>query len=971
MMTRRCARLVVVCILLALAGPGNLFAQSEELAALNRQVEELLQTGRYAEAVEPAKRALALTESQRGSDDIETANALNRLAVAYLQQGGYALAEPNFRRALVIKERVLGPTHSEVGTALFGLAVLYVQQGRYAEAEPIYKRTLDIKEKSLGPEHSEVGSALFGLAALYVNLGRYADAEPLYRRVITIKEKALGANHSEVGSSLHNLAVLLAMQGRNQEAEALYERTIAIKEQALGPDHTEVGSALYGLAELYAAQGRYQEAEPIYRRILAIKEKALGAEHTEIATTLFGLANLYAAQGRYADAEPLYQRVLELKLKALGPDHPEVGTALAELAAIRFNQSQWSAAADYWQRSVQVIINRARRGIVAGGQNQTGRATSEAQRERARFEGLLKASHRAGLLDMPHASDIAQDMFTMAQWSQSSQAAASLELMAARQVKGGGALATLIRERQDLVEDWQAKDKLLIAARVEPADRRNQQAESALSGSLSQIDGRLAEIDKVLAKEFPEYAAATDPEPLTLADARALLRKDEALLLFFDTPAWQPAPEETFIWVVTRTEARWLRSDFGTQALGTQVVALRCGLDQTAWDGEGQSRCGDLLHNHTRAETLPFDLKRAYDLYRALFGQAEDLIKDKHLLIVPSGHLTALPFQVLVTTAPKAAIPDSMSGYRGAAWLARQHALTVLPSVASLKALRRFARTSQAKEPFIGFGNPLLLGPYGTNRSAWETQTCSRRATGTPRIAARGIRAPITSFFRGNLADVELIRSQQPLPETSDELCAVARSVGASERAVYLGEKATETALKALSKSGTLAGARILHFATHGLLAGETNMMTASRQAEPALILTPPREPTEQDDGLLTASEVTQLRLDADWVVLSACNTAAGSNAKTGAADSTEALSGLARAFFYAGARALLVSHWAVDSRATVSLVTKAFSEIRADAKVGRSEALRRSMLALIESGGRNAHPTSWAPFVVVGEGAR
>jgi CHAT domain-containing protein/TolA-binding protein len=926
MMTRRYARLFAVCILLSLAGHGSLFAQSEEITSLNRQVEELLQTGRYAEAVEPAKRAVALTESQHGENDIETANALNRLAVAYLQQGSYDLAEPHFRRAVAIKEQVLGPTHNEVGTALYGLAVLYVQQGRYAEAEPLYKRTLDIKEKALGPEHSEVGSALFGLAALYVYLGRYADAEPLYRRVIAIKEKALGANHSEVGSSLHNLAVLLAMQGRNREAEALYQRTITIKEQALGPDHTEVGSALFGLAELYAAQGRYQEAEPVYRRILAIKEKSLGAEHTEVATTLFGLANLYAAQGRYADAEPLYQRVLELKLKALGPDHPEVGTALAELAAVRFNQNQWSAAADYWKRSAQVVINRARRGIVADGQNQTGRATSEAQRERARFEGLLKASHRASLLDMQQASAIAQDMFTMAQWSQSSQAAASLELMAARQVKGGGALAALIRERQDLVEDWQAKDKLLIAARVEPAERRNQQTESALSDRLRQIDGRLAEIDKVLAKEFPEYAAATNPEPLTLADAQALLRNDEALVLFFDTRAWQPAPEETFIWVATRTEARWLRSDFGTQALATQVAALRCGLDQTAWDGEGQSRCADLLRGHSRAGTLPFDLTRAHDLYRALFGQAEDLIKDKHLLIVPSGHLTALPFQVLVTTAPKGTIPDSANGYQGATWLARQHALTVLPSVASLKALRRFARASQAKEPFIGFGNPLLLGPNGTDRSAWEKQACSRSATGTPRVAARGIRAPVASFFRGNLANVELIRSQQPLPETSDELCAVARSVGASERAVYLGEKATETTLKALSKSGTLAGARILHFATHGLLAGETNMVTASRQAEPALILTPPREPTEQDDGLLTASEVTQLKLDADWVVLSACNTAAGASIETGAGDSTEALSGLARAFFYAGARALLVSHWGVDSRATVSLVTKAFS---------------------------------------------
>ena len=105
--------------------------------------------------------------------------------------------------------------------------------------------------------------------------------------------------------------------------------------------------------------------------------------------------------------------------------------------------------------------------------------------------------------------------------------------------------------------------------------------------------------------------------------------------------------------------------------------------------------------------------------------------------------------------------------------------------------------------------------------------------------------------------------------------------------------------------------------------------------------------------------------------MLSACNTAAGAHAEAGSGDSSEALSGLARAFFYAGARALLVSHWAVDSRATVSLITKAFSEIRADVKIGRSEALRRSMLALIGSGGRNAHPTNWAPFVVVGEGAR
>ena len=134
----------------------------------------------------------------------------------------------------------------------------------------------------------------------------------------------------------------------------------------------------------------------------------------------------------------------------------------------------------------------------------------------------------------------------------------------------------------------------------------------------------------------------------------------------------------------------------------------------------------------------------------------------------------------------------------------------------------------------------------------------------------------------------------------------------------------------------------------------------------PGLILTPPGTASEDDDGYLSASEIAALKLDADWVILSACNTAAGNAANA------EALSGLARAFIYAQARALLVSHWAVDSNATVKLITSAMREIARDRTVGRAEALRRSMLALIDSGDRReAHPAYWAPFIVVGEGGR
>jgi CHAT domain-containing protein len=533
--------------------------------------------------------------------------------------------------------------------------------------------------------------------------------------------------------------------------------------------------------------------------------------------------------------------------------------------------------------------------------------------------------------------------------------------------KNKQSFALLLEERNSLLAEWQEAHNLLAAARSEPPDRHKGEVESPQT-RLTGVEARISEIDRIFSKDFANFAALIPPRPLTVAEVQARLRADEAMVLFLDTSKIHDVPEEAFLWVVTKTEMRWVRIGAGTEGLIESVAVLRCGLDRGSWEGAGLQRCASLLKiSVDRApkaeEPLPFDLVRAYGLYRTLFDQVEDLIKGKRLLVVPSGPLTALPFNVLVTEAPGVAIPTEAARYADAAWLAKNHAVTVLPSVAILQVLRDFAKASMATRPFVGFGNPLLVGPSGSDRRAWDHESCSKRSPAPIHHASQAVPMDISDLFRNGLARVDKVRAQYPLPETAEKLCLVAELVGASADTVYLGKNATETKIKALSADGTLARARVVHLATYGLLVGEAGTLAPNR-TEPAFILTPPAMGTNTDDGLLTASEIAQLQLDADWVVLSAYNTAIGGKHRLGA----EALSALASVFFHAGARTLVVSHWRVNPEAAVKLVTGAFGAIKINPAGGRAQALQWSMLALMGSGGRNAHPALWAPFVVVGK---
>jgi CHAT domain-containing protein/tetratricopeptide (TPR) repeat protein len=832
------------------------------------------------------------------------------------------------------------------------------KQGKDKEATAVAEEAVGLADRAFGPDHPETLKSLYNLASLYEAQGLYGKAEPLFKRALAGFERTFGDEAPSTLSAVSDLASLYEKQGLYAEAEPLFKRALDGLDRTRGPEDLQTLISAKNLGSLYRVQGRYAEAEPLYRRVSDEFERLLGPEHLDTLASLSNLAQLSVAQGRYGEAEPIYKRVLEGRERVLGPDHPQTLRSVANLASLHFNLENWASAVELWRRSTAAIAGRTLRAQDIG-QAPTDKPGSESEAASFQFRSLVKAAYRLTPQGGMPDAELSREMFLAAQRAQSSEAAPLLRQIAMRAAAGNPALATLVHERQALEEEWRERGRQDNAALSEALEKHDTEAEAANMGRLKAIDARIKEIDEELAAKFPEYDELTSPAPITVEEVQALLGDDEALVVFLDTGKLRTAPEESFIWVVTKTASRWVRSPLGTQRLTEEVQALRCGLDVAAWE---EPRCEQLTGPHytdadrNAGKPLPFDYGRAHRLYQALFGQVEDLIKDKHLLIVPTGPLTQLPLQVLVT-APM--VPDSDD--KSPAWLIRNHAISVLPAASSLKALRQLTQPS-ADKPMIGFGNPLLEGPDGADaqraKEARDDKTCGAISE-APVASIPPPRGVGEIQMIGGLADVSFLRKQAPLPETADELCAVARDVHAEPRDIYLGARAMEHVVKRLSDTGELAKYRIAHFATHCALAGD-----AAGKAEPGLILTPPDTPSEADDGYLTASEIAALKLGADWVMLSACNTGVGG------APAAEGLSRLARAFILAQARALLVSHWEVNPEATVKLITGAVNRLAADKSVGRAEAMRQSMLDLIDHGkAEEAHPAIWAPFVVMGEG--
>ncbi len=903
------------------------------------------QQGRYKEAEALFKRALAISKVSPGESHPDYATTLANLANLHSTIGNHALAETLLKQALAINDLALGHVHPTVAGNLNNLAEVYRAQGEFAKAEPLYRRALKILEDRLGPKHAEVGTVLANLANLYSALGRFKEAISLHRRSLVIFEHVFGKDHPNVAGSLNDLGTMLDSRKRYSEAETLLKRAVTIREKSLGPYHDQVAQSLNNLAILYKNLGRSADVERLYKRSLAIYEKSFGSSHPTVAKSLLNLAALYVSQGRNDTATPLYERALSIVETTLGDDHPLVADALGLLGRHQLEFGQIASGFDLLERAARIHETRMSRGTDSYGKD-LAKVTREAVRD---YHNLAGAAWTLSRKTPQRRAELLAKAFRTVQSAGQTSASAALTQMAARTGTGDTAIARKVRARQDLLRERADFDKKLLTALSATPKLRDDTVIAAARMELASLDGQLAKHDAELRNSFPAYAQLSNPRPLPIREAQALLASDEALVSYL------VSERGSYVWTVTRDAVSWKTLPYGKDEIERHVSKLRKSLDPVAaqsTDGRGLTReqiCRGferIAAENTTCEAYDTDLGLSHLLYKMLLAPVEKSIADKHhLIIVPSGPLTGLPFHMLVSKSPPAS-GTLGERFKAAEWLIRRHAVSVLPSISSLKALRVFASKVSAPQPFIGIGDPTFVKP----RQKRQKRTNGQKPRG------------FADYFRHRLADVDQLSGAiPPLPDTADELKTVGKVLKARKSDIILGRNASETTLKTMSANGHLDDYRVVHFATHGLVAGEIKGL-----AEPALALSLPSKATETDDGLLTASEVAQLKLNADWVVLSACNTAAGD--KPGA----EALSGLSRSFFYSGTRALLVSHWPVVSEAAVQLTTRTFASLKVDPTIGRAEALRRSMLSLIDEGKPyQRHPSYWAPFIVVGEGGR
>ena len=902
--------------------------------------------GREREAAAMYRLEVTLREQAGVRKDIKLLNAIGNLAVIHVRSGDYAEAETLYRRELALNEAWFGADSRGAIGAAENLASVLSMFGRADDALSLYRRIWKIKEKEADFGDGETALTLAGLVTALLDRSDTGAAEELLRAVL---RKAEAASKPETFA----LVTYYGLAAKVEDAKGNPDGAVEYLRKALSLDRS--GRSHRALARHLMTRGSLEEARTLFEQALqrARNDTLSGGPNSTSSYLLqLDLAELESRAGDRALTDRRYAELTEATARAFGPADELTLRAVTDRAFHLLRSGSPAEALGPARTALEGrLAARDRLGALASrGGGVVGAIVPET--------ALLVARAALASIGRSERGPAFAEAFAATQHGGHSAAADALARSAAQNIAERAGAGNEVRVWRNLQDQIAAMDAQIArgAIRGEAGDKDRQR----LFARRQQATSDLVAAEKTLRDGFPAFFELIKTVPVTLGELQGdrkqgLLRADEALVLLLPgSPALPEGYREGLVFAISANGAAWALIPLSPEALRAEIGALHHQLvsgGETRIEGEVEA-------------IVAYDRVRAHSLYNALFSDpavAALLGKKSRWLLAPQGALMSLPFAALVTEAPMGGSEGDLdpARLRETRWLGLEKTLALLPSVSALRIQRSGSSSAPSTNrlAFLGIGDPAFSG---------KPDPVLAEAPSQKRGPKEDVVAPRSSgtYLRGAAGDRAALATLPRLPRTAFEIRALALFLGAEPGSVLLQLNASEAALRERDASGMLSRVDVLAFATHGLLSGELGGVLA----EPALALSPPEGPATllpSNDGLLTASEVATLRLSARQVILSACNTAAGG---TPDADS---LSGLARAFFYAGARSLIVSHFPVYDDAAERLTTET-ARISNKRSIGTADAMREAMQVLFDDQSKDAegyslaHPKAWAPFIVI-----
>lgn len=740
--------------------------------------------------------------------------------------------------------------------------------------------------------------------------GKLFDADQSLRQGLQIIAAGEVSNHL-VAQLFTTVGKLRIQEGRFREAEQWARK---------GADSMVKASASPTSGPLLAARGVEQTAlagqerwADAWKSLEAVDRETQGcAEGQQFARNPMTRALVLLKLQRWPQAEVVLTATWTRQKNNFGPNHPSTALTEGMLAWAMWENGKRSEALAHFDTALPNLT--ANEDLSAGNEDQGLRK----QARKSVAEAYLRAIGNSA------DAQALQRSFAMAEWLSGSSVQQALNDAAQRTRFTDPRLQEALRNEQDIQRELDVLYRYINQQRSDVTGGQNPAVIEQMRQRIAQLSGQRQQVHQQIRQSFPQYEQMVRPRSPTVKEIAARLGDDEVFVQSLSTS------QGTYVWAIDRQHG---------------VVGAYSALDETAVARLVQRMRLTLDVAGLGVRAPRFDFAASAALYDAVLKPlSASLTGKKHVIVSTSGALAQVPFSALVT-GPFNGDPAT------APWLIRQVAISHVPGASAWMALKQLSQSKPAAQAFMGWGDPL----FDARQVAQSGNTRNVNLTSSAAVAAGA--PPEDQLARSAIKYAQI----PALPETRAEVEAIADLLKADrQKDTYFGKDANRESVLQASRSGQLAQKRVIVFATHGLVPGDLPNL---RQPALAMAADGP-EDSDPLAPLLTLEDVLGLKLNADWVVLSACNTAAAE----GRAE--EALSGLARGFFYAGSRSLLVTHWSVESESASLLTTGTFAHQARNPGVKRAESLREAMLKVMADS-RFSHPAFWAPYALVGEGGR